>query len=440
MLACEKNQVASADPLPAPASGVDYGEHALVTACRNNDLEFLTASEQLRAGINYLYENKKELSQVEQSVSLLHIACYENHPEVVKLLLESGANPDIKLPKSGLTPIDVACADKQLHQEIISLLANYLFPHRLDVNTIRCVTSPDYPGDFTLLQLACRSGNAHAINTLLNNQADPKQVAPGWKVPPLHLLCDTDIVDTDIISRLVAKAPVNSRYRGSTALHTLCSGKQCNQQVLDALLAKGADVNAMTPKGVTPLMLASQNNAWLASHLISGGCVDVNMADSRGWQAIHYAAQSGHETVINMLLDKRADANAENHKGVTPLHLAVMGKHESTIYALLDHGADISTKAPVTAYSPAETCKITTLVFCGVIFCPMTWLLWGEYRDRVLQDKPIHEREVSRYAQSCCPAHCSLSPLELADEGLQERMISRTITTDQPGSLPNPPT
>ena len=424
---------AGAEPAPTPSLRVDYGEDPLLTACRNNDRDFLTACGRLREGINYLYTNKGKKSHCEDNISLLHACCDENQPEVLGLLLEWGADPNIKLPKSGLTPIEVACAEG--HPEIVSILAEYLFPHRLDVNAIHHVKSPDYPADFTLLQLACRSQNAQVVKTLLANHADPNLVAPGWHLPPLHLACAKTVDGETVSSLLKAKACVNTRYRKSTALHVLCGAKQSSEEALRVMLAGEADINAVTSKGLTPLMLAAQNNAQLAQLLLGQEGVNAVKADCQGWQAIHYAAQSGFDVVINELTNKGAEPDARTDKGVTPLHLAVLKKKEPAIYALLEHGADPSIKAPVTGYSRAKTCEVTLFLFCYLLFCPIASYGLGLSGgcDEFWRDKPIHERYVRMYGQGCCPACCGLSPLDLADEGLQERMTSRVIT-NQPGT------
>ena len=388
--------------------GVDYGEDHLVTACRNNDLAYLTSnSVELRRYIDCLYLNKKEDSRVEESTSLLHVACFENNPQVVKLLLEQGANPNIKLPKSGLTPIELACADRQMDPEIISTLAEYLFPNQLDVNAAHCVRSPGYLKDFTLLQLACHSLNVQAITALLANQADPDLSIPGCDASPLHILCKRN---------------------------------QSDEQALQVLLAAGqVNINATTSKGVTPLMVACRNNAKLAHLLLMNDSVNVHAEDCQGnHQAIHYAAYYDHETVIKALIEEKdANVNAKTPKGVTPLHLAVIGKCDAAINALVDHGADTTTKAAFYPFSPIQTfraCLFLTCT-CPTIIAPVVVCVGvaGEIKSGV----PIHERVITRFAQSCCPVRCGVSPMELADEELQKHMKRRIPITSQPGSSLN---
>ena len=393
----------------APAAPrVNYSDDHLVIACRNNDLDYLTKnSMELRRCIDYLHVNKKEDSRVEESISLLHVACLENNPQVVKLLLEQGANPNIELPKSGLTPIELACADEQMDPEILSTLAEYLFPHWLDVNAFHCVRSPGYPINFTLLQLACHSQNVQAITTLLAKQADPNLAAPGWDASPLHILC---------------------------------SHKQCNEQAAQALLAAGlVNINATTSQGVTPLMLACQNNAKLAHLLLMNDSVNVHAEDCQGnHQAVHYAAYYDHETVIKALIEEKdANVNAKTPKGVTPLHLAVIGKCDAAINVLVDHGADTTTKAAFYPFSPIQTfraCLFLTCT-CPTIIAPVVVCVGvaGEINSGV----PIHERVITRFAQSCCPVRCGVSPMELADEELQKHMKRRIPITSQPGSSLN---
>ena len=389
--------------------GVDYGEDHLVTACRNNDLAYLTSnSVELRRYIDCLYLNKKEDSRVEESTSLLHVACFENNPQVVKLLLEQGANPNIKLPKSGLTPIELACADRQMDPEIISTLAEYLFPNQLDVNAAHCVRSPGYLKDFTLLQLACHSLNVQAITALLANQADPDLSIPGCDASPLHILCKRN---------------------------------QSDEQALQVLLAAGqVNINATTSKGVTPLMVACRNNAKLAHLLLMNDSVNVHIENCDGSQAAHYAACSGHETVIKALIEKEVDVNAKTINGVTPLHHAVVGKHEAAINVLIDHGADTTTKGALDPYSMT---KAVTACLCLTCYCPTVIVpsaIIVALAKEIAYGVPVHERQTAKCTQSCCPVRCGASPMEMADEELQHRMRSRLTVTSQPRSLSNTPT
>lgn len=439
----EEKTVEVSEPDSVPR--VDYGENPLLTACRNNDLDFLNASEKLSRNIDYLFNNKEKDSKLEESVGLLHVACNESNPQVLKLLLERGANLNVKLPKSGLTPMELACADKQVDPEIVQILAGYLFPHRLDINAIHCVNSPGYPAEFTLLQLACRSQNVQAIEILLNNNADPNVVAPSWSVPPLHLSCDAATVDSEVINNLLeAKASVDTRYRGLTALHILCRSQKFNEQALHALLAGKANVNAVTtPSRMTPLMLAIKNNTQMANLLLMDYRTDINEADYLGWQAIHYAAKAGNcEAVINALVDREADVNAKTDKGITPLHLAMLEKKEPEIFALLEHGADTSTKAPINAFSCGQVCEITgwtCVVACSVLALLPIFLLaspiFCENNCEICRPhKSVHKRCVRRYCQAFCPERCGVTPMEMADEGLRERMACRIITRQPEGS------
>ena len=72
--------------------------------------------------------------------------------------------------------------------------------------------------------------------------------------------------------------------------------------IVQALLAKGADVNAKANNGATALMLASQN---------------------------------GHNEVVQDLLAKGADVNAKMTDGATALFLASLYRHNEVVQALL---------------------------------------------------------------------------------------------------------
>jgi len=71
--------------------------------------------------------------------------------------------------------------------------------------------------------------------------------------------------------------------------------------VVKVLLEKGADVNIVGDKGVTPLMLASQlGYEGIVEMLLKAGA-DVNIVSEGGVTALMAALQEGYEDVVEML-------------------------------------------------------------------------------------------------------------------------------------------
>jgi hypothetical protein len=90
---------------------------------------------------------------------------------------------------------------------------------------------------------------------------------------------------------------------GESALHHAV--EEGHKDVVEFLLAKGADVNAKANNGTTPL---------------------------------HVAAVGGNKEVAELLLANRAEVNTKNDKGETPLQLAERLHHEDVAELLRQHG------------------------------------------------------------------------------------------------------
>jgi ankyrin repeat protein len=69
--------------------------------------------------------------------------------------------------------------------------------------------------------------------------------------------------------------------------------------VVQALLAKGADVNAKRNDGTTALMQASFNGQIKVVQALLDKRADVNAKESHGWTALMCAA--GHQEVMQLL-------------------------------------------------------------------------------------------------------------------------------------------
>ena len=99
-------------------------------------------------------------------------------------------------------------------------------------------------------------------------------------------------------------------------------------------LKNGADVNAKTADGWTPLYSAvHEENKEIVEILLENGA-DVNVKGSYGWTALMKASFDGHTEIVTMLLDKGADVNAKNIHDWTALDWANKNEHTSVVVLL----------------------------------------------------------------------------------------------------------
>ena len=92
---------------------------------------------------------------------------------------------------------------------------------------------------------------------------------------------------------------------------------------LRELLAAGADPNARNASGETPLHRV--RNGYDVELLARAGA-DPNVASPSGDTPLHHAAPRGNSMVVRALIVARADPTAENNDGATPADLAAQAK------------------------------------------------------------------------------------------------------------------
>jgi ankyrin repeat protein len=124
-------------------------------------------------------------------------------------------------------------------------------------------------------------------------------------------------------------------------------------EVVNALIATGADVNKAINDGCTPIYEASSyGHLEVVQALIAAGA-DVNKAGNYGYTPISQASSYGHLKVVQALIAAGADVNKADNDGSTPisfayfrlsiayssLSIASCNVHEKVVYALLAAGA-----------------------------------------------------------------------------------------------------
>jgi ankyrin repeat protein len=114
----------------------------------------------------------------------------------------------------------------------------------------------------------------------------------------------------------------------------------------EALVNAGADVNARDPRGRTPVHFSAAFHGGtprtLSMLLEAGG--DIHVRDNNGNTPLHFTVGNwGSEHTTTILLEAGADVNARNNDGDTPLHMVMDGPlRDDTIAVLLQAGADIN--------------------------------------------------------------------------------------------------
>jgi ankyrin repeat protein len=140
--------------------------------------------------------------------------------------------------------------------------------------------------------------------------------------------------------------------KGWTALHE--AARHAHIQVADYLLRIGADLNARTLNGATPLFEAEKYNgqdSTIYQYLLSMGALRLEAkARLRGGNAArhehtlpHRLAGQGRMDELNQLLDLEGPKilSAKDSNGWTPLHEAARHGQVHVARFLIDHGAEV---------------------------------------------------------------------------------------------------
>jgi hypothetical protein len=133
---------------------------------------------------------------------------------------------------------------------------------------------------------------------------------------------------------------LRDKRSGTTALeHAVKNG---NRQMVQLLLAAGADVNTRDEGGQTVLMMVNEDATTdLVWDLLNAGA-NVNQKDKEGNTPLIEAAGVNSIEVLRTLLDAGADITAKNEEGETPLMMAASAGLVNNVRALLLAGSDLN--------------------------------------------------------------------------------------------------
>ncbi|HET9551518.1 MAG TPA: ankyrin repeat domain-containing protein [Anaeromyxobacteraceae bacterium] len=158
----------------------------------------------------------------------------------------------------------------------------------------------------TLLHLAAVGGREEVARELLDRGADPNAVA-GHGLTPLHYAAGGQ--SAGVVRLLLARGATRSLEArdewGNTPLLRAAGmarpASEPSPEIIEALAAAGADVNAVTSKGNTPLHIAAYKGFAGTVRLLLSKGADPSRRNAAGETAEALAAKLGRKSVVEVL-------------------------------------------------------------------------------------------------------------------------------------------
>lgn len=350
---------AGADPNVAPPSGGT----PLMRAVWAGNVHAVRALTAMHANPN--------ATEPSHDQTALMFAVAAQQPEIVKVLLESGANVHAR-SRVWRLPMQLCCPEFNLDPAgvVEGVEGGYtplMFAARYGgVDSARLLLTAGAkvtdatPDGVEVLALAAHSGQGRVAELLLEHAADVEAAAGGYTA--LHaavLRADLALVKALLAHRAnpnvrLTKATTARRSTRDYAINKLWLGATPfwlaaafqDTAMMQVLAAAGADTRAAKNDGTTPLIGAAQ---WEGRRAVTRSGTprvipaseeqttleavklalalgsDVHAANAGGNTAMHRAAIKRFNSVVRFLADNGASVDVKNKKGLTPIALALQG-------------------------------------------------------------------------------------------------------------------
>lgn len=231
--------------------------------------------------------------------NLLQLASEENMIDLVKLLLENGADPNFSNLRR---PTPLIIAARKGYTEIVNLLLT----HKADVN---------------LRFYASFGVNYNALEEAFHSRT----------------------LSTQIIKSLIDAGADVSKIKKDSNNYFILALQEKNIELIKLLLENGANINSVSNDGTSILnfMITSDiDNLEIYDYILKNG-MDPNIKDKDGKTAIMYAAEKGKLDILKRLIDTVARTNiCDNEKKGILCH-AMINNHYDIVKYLIENKIEL---------------------------------------------------------------------------------------------------
>lgn len=285
----------------------------------------------------------------------LAYAAWEGHWETTRRLLENNANPKNASDALERMLIDVAENDEP---EKVRLLLRHGIKPDFESSSQQMVF-------YRTLQKAASRNDLETARLLLNSGLHPDSEAATF--PALVLAAEKGhsrmvklllASDADVDAQIKA----SGNYEGRTALHA--AARNNDEAMVHDLIRRGAEMEKADADGQTAFTHAvkkGHNDLAKKLHNTYGALMDwAFVEDSVTLTPMMVAANRGNEDMIDFMLARNVDPDRPNLTGVTPLMWA---KNRSTALKLMQAGADVNAwdterKTPLMCHSESGLTEV----------------------------------------------------------------------------------
>ncbi|KAL2857004.1 ankyrin repeat-containing domain protein [Aspergillus pseudodeflectus] len=254
--------------------------------------------------------------------------------------------PEVPIPKPGRGYADYVFNTKSLAQWSSPVLLEYWSTKPLEMIMYPSLEYTEM-GDigWTILHAAAKVGNAAIVSMLLD-----RGVGVGTETfrgeTALHFACTGR--QLGMIKLLLARGanPLVHADDGRALLyHAMPAGEQVFLLIYAAFRAGGGDVSSRGSRAQTYLQLAWKSMKRDVVDMLLADGADPSVEDSDGLDFLHYIGAGPEDLIKTVIrdLDERGVVNFDkpNRENARPLHAAIIRDRLEIVHMLIERGADI---------------------------------------------------------------------------------------------------